>query len=142
VKRIVVVLLTLASVLLSPGAARAQELSIWIEKDARLTADGSITFTVHVTCELPGTVDLREGLAGAGQTRTGAATEGGLSPEIICDGVERVYTGGDSLLTEQEFKRGPAIAHVTVFACNFVGDQQVCVHASAQRRVIVSSRPA
>jgi hypothetical protein len=143
VKRMVVLLLVLPGVLLFPGAAHAQELSISIvERHVALTADGSITFSVRVSCELPGTLDFREGLAGAGQPKTGAAAEGGLSPDVSCDGVERVYTAGVSLITEQQFKRGPAIARATVIACNTVGDEQVCVQGSAVRRVIVSGRPA
>jgi hypothetical protein len=65
-----------------------------------------------------------------------------LSPDVSCDGVERVYTAGVSLITEQQFKRGPAIARATVIACNTVGDEQVCVQGSAVRRLIVSGRPA
>jgi hypothetical protein len=133
-------LVAIAGVLLFPGVAQAQEVSISISRHARLTADGSITFTVRVSCELPGTEDFREGLAGAVQPRTGAAAEGGLSPGVICDGVERVYSGDVSLITEQEFKRGPAVARATVHACNTVGGDQICAHASAARRVIVSGR--
>jgi hypothetical protein len=135
-------LVAIAGVLLFPGVAQAQEVSISIERHARLTADGSITFRVRVSCDLPGTEDFREGLAGAGQPKTGAAAEGGLSPDVICDGVERIYTAGVSLITEQEFKRGPALARAAVHACNTVGEEQVCAHASAVRRVIVSSRRA
>jgi hypothetical protein len=143
VKRSVVLFLTITGVLLFPGAAQAQELSISIvERHVALTADGSFTFTVRVSCELPGTEDFREGLAGATQPKTGAAAEGGLGPDVICDGVERIYTAGISLITEQEFKRGPAVARATVIACNTVGDEQVCVQGSAVRRVIVSGHPA
>ena len=139
-KRTVSFLLLAIAGALFPVGAHAQEASISIEKHARLTVDGSITFTVRVSCDLPGTLDFREGLAGAGQPRTGAGAEGGLSPDITCDGVERTYTAGISLITEQEFKRGPAIAHVTVIACNIVGEDQVCVQETAVRRVIVSGR--
>ena len=135
-------LLAIAGILLLPGVAHAQDISVSIERHARLLADGSITFKVHVSCDLPGSPDFREGLAGAGQPRTGASAEGGLSPDIVCDGVEREYTAGISLITEEEFKRGPAIAHVTVTACNTVDGDQVCVHESARRRVIVSNRQA
>ena len=139
-RTVVFVLLALTGVLLLPGTAQAPEISISIERRAQLTSDGSITFKVHVSCELPGTPDVREGLAGAGQPRTGAAAEGGLSPTVICDGVERVYTAGISVITEELFRRGPAIAHTTVFACNTVGEEQICVQESARRRVIVSKR--
>ena len=132
----------LIGVIAAPGAAQAQdEITIQIAKHARLTSDGSVTFTVKVTCgPLPGTEDFREGLAGAGQTKTGAGAEGGLSPNIVCDGVERVYTAGVSLITEAEFARGPARARVTVSVCNIVGEDQMCAHESAERRIIISSR--
>ena len=141
-RTVLFLLLAITGVLLFPGAAHAQEVSISIDRHARLTADGSIAFTVRVSCELPGTVDFREGLAGATQPKTGAAAEGGLSPDVVCDGVERIYTAGVSLITEHEFNRGPALARATVIACNIVGEEQVCAQASAERRVIVSGRAA
>ena len=135
-------LLLLVGVLGIPGMAGAQgDVSIRIEKHARLTSDGAVVFRVHVTCgPLPGTVDFAEGLAGAAQEKTGAAAEGGLSPDVVCDGVERVYTAGVSTITEELFARGPARAWATVFACHTLGDEQHCVHGSAQRRIIVSGR--
>ncbi len=128
---------------LTGGAGAEDGISIEINKHARLTADGSVTYTVRVTCgPLPGTLDFTEGLAGAGQAKTGAGAEGGLSPDIVCDGVERVYTAGISVITDAVFTRGPATAFVGVIACSTVGDQQVCVQASAQRRIIISGPPA
>lgn len=121
-----------------PAYAQTEpSLTLTIDRFATLTGDGSIEFTVRVTCSLPGMEDVREGLAGATQPRTGAAAEGGLSPGISCDGETRTYTAGISLITESRFARGPAIARATVFACNVVDDQQVCVQESVQRRVIV-----
>ncbi|MDQ4006318.1 MAG: hypothetical protein M3135_08485 [Actinomycetota bacterium] len=140
--RRILLFLVLSTVTLLPSAAQAQEISVRIGRQAQLTPDGSITFQVWVSCELPGTPDLREGLAGAGQARTGASAEGGLSPDIVCDGVERAYTAGISLISEEEFARGPATAHATVIACNTVGANQVCVQESARRRVIVRGRAA
>jgi hypothetical protein len=136
----ILVPIALALAMALPGTARPQELvSIWIEKHARLTADGGVIFRVHVSCgPLPGTEDFREGFAGAAQARTGAEGEGGLSPDIVCDGVERVYTAGPSTITDAAFVRGPADANAAVIACNTLGDQQVCVSASAQRRIIIS----
>jgi hypothetical protein len=138
VRTLVLIVVAVATAL--PGTARAQGLvSIWIEKHARLTADGGVIFRVHVSCgPLPGTEDFREGFAGAGQPRIGAEGEGGLSPDIVCDGVERVYTAGLSTITDAVFVRGPASANAAVIACNTVGDQQVCVAASVQRRIIIS----
>ena len=122
-----------------PGALGAQDgISIRIENHARLTSGDGIAFWVHVTCgPLPGTEDFREGLAGATQARTGAAAEGGLSPDVVCDGVERVYTAELSPITEAVFRRGPAVARASVIACNTVGDEQVCIQATGQRRVII-----
>ena len=137
VRRYSVILSTLVAVLAVPTVAQAQEISVSIDRRATLTPDGSIAFTARISCSLPGSPDFRQGLAGATQSRTGAAAEGGLSPDIVCDGVERTYTAGVSVITEDAFRRGPAIARASVIACNTVGEQQVCVQASAQRRVIV-----
>jgi hypothetical protein len=138
--RLLVFPLLVAAIL--PGAARAQgDVEISIERHARLTADGGIVFRVHVTCgPLPGSEDFREGFAGAVQQKTGAEGEGGLSPDVICDGEERVYTAGVSSFTESVFRRGPAHANAAVIACNSVGEGQVCVQGSAQRRVVVAGR--
>ena len=132
----------LAGVMALPGAARAQDdVSIWIEKHARLTSDGGVVFFVHIACgPLPGTHDFREALAGAGQPRTGAAAEGGISPDVVCDGVERVYTARDSVFTDEVFVRGPARAGAAIIACNIVGDDQVCIEASTERRIVISGR--
>jgi len=138
----VLLLVVLAGAMSVAGGAAAQDgVTIEISKHARLTSDGSVTFTATVVCgPLPGTLDFTEGLAGAGQAKTGAGAEGGLSPDVVCDGVKRVYTAGVSLITDTVFKRGPATAFVSVIACNVVGDEQVCVQASAQRRIIISGR--
>ena len=135
-------ILLLAGAMSVPGTAQAQgDISIQIEKHARLTSDGGVIFTARIACgPLPGTEDFREGLAGAFQEKTGAAAEGGLSPDVVCDGVERVYTAGISPITEEIFARGPAGAGVSVIACNVVGDEQVCISASAERRIIISGR--
>ncbi len=141
--RMLTLIVLSTSVMVLAGAAQAQEVSIRIDKHARLAPDGSVTFTARVLCgPLPGMEDVREGLAGAGQSKTGAAAEGGLSPTIICDGIERVYTAGVSLLGDAVFERGPARAFVTVFACNTVEEDQICVQASARRRIIISGRSA
>ena len=138
--RIVFLVGVIAATMALPGMAGAHEqVSLRIEKHARLTADGGVIFRVRVSCgPLPGTEDFREGLAGAGQPRTGAGAEGGLSPDIVCDGVERVYTAALSTITDAVFRRGPADANATVIACNNIGDQQVCVTASTQRRIVIS----
>lgn len=145
VKRIFLFLLVaLAGATSLADTAGAQgDISIQIDRHARLTPDGSVVFTVRVACgPLPGTEDFREGLAGASQEKTGAEAEGGLSPDIVCDGVERVYTAGVSRITDASFKRGPAVATAAVIACNTVADEQVCVQGSAQRRIIISGRVA
>jgi hypothetical protein len=142
VRRALLLLFCVAGAMTVAATAGAQgDVSIEISRHAQLASDGSITYTVRVTCgPLPGTEDFTEGLAGASQERTGAEAEGGLSPDVVCDGAERVYTAGISVITEAVFKRGPAVASVGVIACNTVGDGQVCVQASAQRRIIVSGR--
>lgn len=122
-------------------AAAADTVSISIEKHARLSSDGSPIFFVRVTCgPLPGSPDFREGFAGARQKKTGAEAEGGLSPDLVCDGVERVYTAGVSVITDERFRRGPARASASVIACNVVGDEQVCESDSAERRIIIRGR--
>jgi hypothetical protein len=92
-----------------------------------------------VKCTLPGTPDFRQGFAGLSQPRHGAAGEGGLSPDIVCDGKKRLYTGSVSSITGSPFRRGFAVASASVNVCNNVGDQQVCANGSASRRVLVWS---
>ena len=125
------------------GTVRAQDgISIRIDKHARLATGSAIAFRVHVTCgPLPGTEDFREGLASAGQARTGAEAEGGLSPDVTCDGVARIYTAELSPLTDAVFRPGPAAARASVIACNTVGDDQVCIQATEERRVIITGPP-
>jgi hypothetical protein len=138
-RAVVLLLVPLVLVVGVPGALGAQDaISIRIDKHARLTAGDGIAFQVHVRCgPLPGTEDFREGLAGASQARTGAEAEGGLSPEVVCDGVAQSYTAELSPITEAVFRPGPAVARASVIACNTVGDEQVCIQATAQRRVII-----
>jgi hypothetical protein len=139
-RAVVVFLVPLVLIVGIPRTLGAQDaISIRIEQHARLTAGGGIAFRVHVTCgPLPGTEDFREGLAGASQAPTGAAAEGGLSPDVVCDGVERTYTAELSPITEAVFRPGPAVARASVIACNTVGDEQVCIQATAERRVIIT----
>jgi hypothetical protein len=129
-----------AGAMLLPGTARAQgEISISIDKHARLTSNGGVVFTVHMTCgPLPGTPDFTEALTSAGQEKRGATAEGGLSPDIVCDGVGRVYTASLSPLTDDVFVRGPAGARVSVTACSLIGDEQFCLTTTAERRIIVA----
>lgn len=125
-----------------PEAVRAQDaITVSIERHARPTSDGGVVFEVRVACgPLPGSPDVRQGFAGAAQARTGAEAEGGLSPDVICDGVERVYIADLSPITEASFARGPADANASVIACNVVDEEQVCVQGSAQRRIIIAGR--
>lgn len=126
----------------SPSIAESQgDISVEIDKHARLHSDGGITFTVQIACgPLPGTEDFREALAGAGQEKTGAAGEGGIGPDVVCDGVTREYTGQVFPITDEVFSRGPAGAGVSVFACNVVGDEQVCIHGASESRIVISGR--
>jgi hypothetical protein len=56
-------------------------------------------------------------------------------------GVERAYTAALSSFTDEAFRRGPATASVAVIVCNTVGLDQICVQASARRRIVVSGPP-
>ena len=135
--------LVMVTVAVGPGSVAQAEtdepaLVISIEKFAEFSANGSPTFRAHVTCgPLPGSRHFRQGHAGAVQQTTGAEAEGGLSPDLECDGTERVYTAGVSVITEEQFRAGPAQAFVGVIACNLVGDEQVCVQGSEQATVII-----
>jgi hypothetical protein len=142
-KRSLILFLITLGVITLPEMARAQrDTSVRIEKRARLTSDGGVVFRVHIACgPLPGTMDFTEGFAGALQEKSGAEAEGGLSPDIVCDGVERLYTAGLSPITEEVFVRGPAAANAAFLACNMVGDEQVCVNGSAERRIVLVGRP-
>jgi hypothetical protein len=136
-RAVVLFLVPLFLVIGIPHALAQDGISIRIEKHARLVTGGGIEFTVHVTCgPLPGTPDFREGLVGVTQARTGAMAEGGLSPDVDCEGGERVYIAVLSPF-EGAFKRGPAEATVTVIACNTVDGGQVCITQTAVRRVII-----
>jgi hypothetical protein len=139
-KRALSVVLTLTAIAGLQGTAVAQDdITIRIERDARLTADGGLVFRVHLRCgPLPGSEEFREAIAGAFQARTGAEAEGGLSPELVCDGTRRTSRAVLSPFTDEGFKRGPALASVSAIACNVVGDEQVCAQGSTQRRVVIA----
>jgi hypothetical protein len=144
-RALLLVLVLLAGALgVSQTASAEGEISIEIDKHARLTPDGSVIFTVRVTCgPLAGSEDFREALVGAAQAKTGAGGEGGLSPGIVCDGVERAYTAGVAgHQPDAVFKRGPARAFVGVTACNIVGDDQVCAHALVRHQIVIAGRLA
>lgn len=128
----------------APGGVAAEEtISVSIDLLARPTADGGVAFTARIDCPaLPGSIDLRETTAGAHQERTGASGESALSPDLVCDGVERTYSGVVSPLDEATFIRGRATASATVFACNAVGNDQVCLFAATSERIIVAGRRA
>ena len=140
-KRTLALLLVVTALVGVNATAHAQDaISIAIEKHAQITG-GGLTFQVKIVCgPLPGTADFREALAGAGQEKTGAGAEGGMGPDVVCDGIERTYTADVSLLTEATFKHGPARASATVIACNSVGDEQVCVQESIRSRIVISGR--
>ena len=141
VRRLVIPVIVAAAFVV-PGTARAQDgIAIAIDKHARLS-NGTVVFNVRVTCgPLPGTQDFRQGFAGATQAKSGAEAEGGLSPDIVCDGLERLYEAVLSSFTGAAFRRGPAIASASVTACNVVDDEQVCVHGSIQRQILITERP-
>ena len=133
-----------ASVVLAlPAIALAQDddISVAIAKHAELTSDGAVIIRVHIACDPPpGTEEFQEAFAGAGQARTGAEGESGIDGMVVCDGFAHTHTARISPLTEAIFKRGPAGASVSVFICNVVGDQQLCVSGAAQRQIIIQGR--
>jgi hypothetical protein len=141
-KRTILLVLAFLGAIAVPGTARAQgDISISIEKHARLTADGGVILGVRVACgPFPGIEEFREASAGASQARTGAEAEGALSPDVVCDGVERAYAALVFPITDAVFARGPADAGVSVTACNVVGDDQVCAHAAIASRIVIVGR--
>jgi hypothetical protein len=126
----------------SASAAPPPRVKVRIHPVARVTDDGGITFRAWVRCRLPGTPDFRQGFAGASQRRGLAAGEGGLSPDVVCDGRWHVYTASVSSTTGTPFRRGLATASATVNACNVVGDTQVCANGSRRQVVVVLGRAA
>jgi hypothetical protein len=59
---------------------------------------------------------------------------------LICDGIERTYTARVSPFTDKVFRRGSVRASVSVTVCNLVGEEQVCLQGSAERRIIIRGR--
>ncbi len=134
----------IASVVLAlPAIALAQDddISVAIAKHANLTSDGAVVIRVYIACDPPpGTEDFQEAFAGAAQTRTGAESESGIDGMVVCDGFAHTHTAHLASLTEAQFKRGPAGANVSVFICNVVEDQQLCISGAAKRRIIIRGR--
>ena len=130
----------LSSLLVLPAVAFAQDddISIAIAKHADLTADGAIIIRVHIACDpLPGMEEFQEAHAGAGQPRTGAGAEAGLDGTVVCDGIAHTHTAHLFPITEAVFERGPARATASLFICNLVEDEQLCVDGATQRRIII-----
>jgi hypothetical protein len=133
-------LVAIAGIIALPASALAQDddISISIAKHAQLTVDGAVIIRIDIACNpLPGTEDFQEALAGAAQPRTGAEAEGGIDGTVVCDGTSRTYTARLSPFTNAVFRRGPADANVSVLICNLVGDEQVCVDGTTERRIII-----
>ena len=133
-------LVAIAGIMALPAIALAQDegISISIAKHAQLTSDGAVIIMIHIACDpLPGTEDFQEALAGAGQAKTGAGAEGGIDGMVVCDGVSHTHTTRLSPFTDAVFRRGPAVATASLIICNVVGDEQVCVQRSTQRRIII-----
>jgi hypothetical protein len=136
-------LVALAGIMTLPAIALAQDddISISIAKHAQLTSDGAVIIRIYIACDpLPGTEDFQEALAGAGQAKTGAETEGGIDGTVVCDGMPRTYTARLSPFTDTGFKRGPASASASLLICNLVGNEQVCVQGATERRIIIAGR--
>jgi hypothetical protein len=133
-------LVALAGLVALPAIALAQDdnISVSIEKHAQLTAGGGVIILIHIACDpLPGREDFQEALAGASQAKTRAEAEGGIDGPVVCDGLSRTYTAHLSPFTDAVFKPGPAGANASLFICNLVGDEQVCAHGAAGRRIII-----
>lgn len=133
-------IVVLVAVMVLPAIALAQDgnISISIARRAQLASDGAIIIRVNIACDpLPGTEDFQQAFAGAGQAKTGAEAEGGLDGTVVCDGISRTHTARLFPYTDAVFERGPAVASVSLIICNVVGDEQVCVQSSTQRRIII-----
>ena len=133
-------LVALAVLMALPAIALAQDdhISISIDRHAQLTSDGAIIIRIDIACDpLAGTPDFQQALAGATQPRTGAWSEGGIDGTVVCDGLSHTHTAHFSSFADAAFKRGPAVARVSLLICNLVGDQQVCAQATTERRIII-----
>jgi hypothetical protein len=129
-----------AGVTVLPAMALAEndDITIALAKHADLTSDGAVIIRIHIACDpLPGTVDFQEAHAGAGQPKSGAGAEAGIDGTVVCDGVAHTYTAHLFPHTDTVFRRGPARANASLFICNVVEDQQICVEGRAQRRIII-----
>jgi hypothetical protein len=123
-----------------PAIALGQDddISISIAKYAQLASDGAVIIRIHIACDpLPGTADFQEALTGASQARTGAEAEGGVDDTVVCDGISHTHTTRLSPHPDAVFKRGPAVARVSLMICNLVGSEQVCVHGATESRIII-----
>lgn len=129
-----------AGVIVLPAISLAQndDITIAIAKHAELTPDGAVIIRIHIACDpLPGTEDFQEAHAGAGQPKSGAGAEAGLDGTVVCDGTAHTHTAHLFPHTDAVFRRGPARANASLFICNLVEDQQICVEGRTQRRIII-----
>ncbi len=129
----------LAGIIAVPTNATAQNDDIWvaIAKHAAPASDGAVVIRIHIACDpLPGFEEFQEGYAGAGQERTGATGETGIDGMVVCDGQAHTHTAR-VYPHEGTFVRGPASANASVFICNLVGDEQLCVSGSAFGRIVI-----
>ncbi len=125
----------------APQAHPQAGISLEIEKHARLSEPGAAVITIRIVCgPFEGVEEFQEAVAGAFQATTGAEAEGGIDGSVVCDGVERTHTARLSPFSDAGFKRGPAVADVSLFVCVLVADEQICFQGSTQRRVIVRGR--
>jgi hypothetical protein len=139
-RSVVTALVFATAAVLAPAPAAAQDdISLSIDRRARLTAEGAVVVTVRITCDpLPGTEEFQEAHAGAVQARTGAEGEGGIDGTVVCDGTTRAHTARLFPITDAAFRRGPADASASLVICNVVDDDQVCAEASTARRIVIS----
>ena len=135
-------LVSVAGAIVLPAVALAQndddDITIAIAKHAELASDGAVIIRIHIACDpLPGTEDFQEAHAGAGQPRTGAGAEAGIDGTVVCDGTAHTHTAHLFPHTDAAFKRGPARANASLFICNVVEEQQICVEGRTQRQIII-----
>ena len=134
--------IVLAGIMAVSTNTTAQDEDIWvaIAKHASLASDGSVVIRIHIACDpLPGFEEFQEGYAGAGQERTGATSESGIDGMVVCDGEAHTHTAR-LFPHEGAFKRGPAGASASVFICNLVGDEQLCISGAGSGRIIIRGR--
>jgi hypothetical protein len=133
-------LIALAGIMAFPAIALAKDndITISIAKRAQLTSDGAVIIMIEIACDpLPGIEEFQEAFAGVTQAKTSADAEGGIDGTVVCDGITHMHTARLFPITDAVLSPGSARASASLIICNLVGDEQVCVQRSTQRRIII-----